>query len=127
MSLSREEWLYGFEDFTPFFAAMVLKDAYTRFYSLVLWLFDVLLLRKPVTEDFGRALPALPTPSECSRRGVGEHTGNPRLLHRQRTEDRRHSRRQDPPKEAAGLDQPPLPNLRLTLRLRGRCEAPDRA
>ena|SRR2546425_8414627 len=77
MSLSREEWLYGFEDFTPFFAAMVLKDAYTRFYSLVLWLFDVLLLRKPVTEDFGRALPALPTPSECSRRGVGEHTGNP--------------------------------------------------
>ena len=40
---------------TPFFAAVPLKDAYTRFYSSVLWLFDLLLLRKPVTEDWSSA------------------------------------------------------------------------
>ena len=55
MSLGREYWLYGFEDLTPFFAAVPLKDAYTRFYSPVLWLFDLLLLRKPVTEDWSSA------------------------------------------------------------------------
>ena len=55
MSLTREWWLCGFEDLTPFFAAVPLKDAYTRFYSLVLWLFDLLPLRKPVTEDWSSA------------------------------------------------------------------------
>ena len=40
---------------TSFFAAVPLKDAYTRFYSPVLWLFDLLLLRKAVTEDWSSA------------------------------------------------------------------------
>jgi len=55
MSLSGESWLYRFEDLNTFFAAVPLKDAYTRFYSPVLWLFDSLLSRKPVTEDWSSA------------------------------------------------------------------------
>jgi len=53
--LSKEEWLDGLEDLTPFFAAMPLKDAQTRFYSPVLRVFDLLLLRKPLTEDWSSA------------------------------------------------------------------------
>jgi len=51
---------------TPLFAAAPLKDAYTRFYSRVPWLFG---LRKPVTEDWSSATSPPNPQNECSRRG----------------------------------------------------------
>src|SRR2546426_5953072 len=67
MSLSREEWLYGFEDLTPLVGAVPLKDRYTRFFSSVLWLFDFLLLRKPVHRRLVECYQPSQPPSECSR------------------------------------------------------------
>ncbi len=58
-----------FEELTPFFDAVPLEDASTRFYSPVLWLFGLLLLRKPVTEDWSSAT-SPPNPQVSAPDGI---------------------------------------------------------
>lgn len=104
MSLSNEFWLYGFEDLTPFFAAVPLKDAYTRFirrfcgFSTCAYCVN----RSPRT---GRALPALPNPKMSAPDGESSQKSM-------------NSRVQQPPDDQGGfLNEPAVPRLDQDARI----------
>src|SRR2546425_7667085 len=154
MSLSGESWLYRFEDLNTFFAAVPLKDAYTRFYSPVLWLFDSLLSRKPVTEDWSSATsprnPQVSAPDEermCGRSTPGSSMANipkadqglaaalPPPIGRLPTEDRRArgvgsfrrppARRRGSLRHEATIGRPPAAHRVRTTARSGRCPSPE--